>query len=81
MNNHYYCDYLDNEHFLEVVEQYTTKYGNDFDKIKDKIGREVSSHIYNAHGDQYDVNDYIAQAKSLLEVLRHINETINAEVD
>ena len=81
MRNHSYSDYLDDEHFLEVVEQYTTKYDNDFDAIKDKIGREVSSHIRNSHGDQYDINDYIAQAKSLLEVLRHINDTINAEVD
>ena len=80
MNNHYYSDYLDNEQFLEVVDQYTTKYGNDFDAIKDKIGREVSSHIHNAHGDRYDINDYISQAKSLLEVLQHINDTINEEI-
>ena len=81
MNNHYYCDYLDNEHFLEVCEEYTTKYNNDFEKIKHKIGSEVGAHIYNAHGDQYDINDYIAQAKSLLDVLRHINETLNGETE
>ena len=80
MRNHSYSDYLDNEQFLEVVDQYTTKYDNDFEAIKNKIGREVSSHIHNAHGDQYDINDYIAQAVSLLDVLRHINDTINEEV-
>ena len=80
MRNHSYSDYLDDEHFLEVVESYTTKYDNDFEKIKDTIGREVGSHIYNSHGDQYDINDYIGQAQSLLDVLRHINDTINAEV-
>jgi hypothetical protein len=80
MRNHSYSDYIDDEQFLEVVNQYTTKYGNDFDTIKDKIGREVESHIYNAHGDQYDINDYIAQAKSLLDVLTYINNTINEEV-
>ena len=80
MNNHYYSDYLDNEQFLDVVDQYLTKYDSDFEQIKDKIAREVSSHIHNAHGDTYDVNDYIAQAKSLLDVLHHINDTINAEV-
>jgi len=80
MKNHSYSDYIDNEQFLDVVDQYTTKYGNDFDAIKDKIGREVSSHIRNAHGDQYDINDYISQAKSLLDVLRFINETMNEEV-
>ncbi|CAB4153443.1 hypothetical protein UFOVP623_43 [uncultured Caudovirales phage] len=80
MRNHSYSDYLDDEHFLEVVERYTTKYGNDFEKIKDKISREVASHIYNAHGDQYDINDYISQTQSMLDVLRYINDTINAEV-
>ena len=80
MRNHSYSDYLDDEHFLEVVERYTTKYDNNFEKIKDKIGREVSSHIHNAHGDQYDINDYIGQAQSMLDVLRYINDTINAEV-
>ena len=80
MKNHSYCDYLDNEQFLEVVDQYTEKYGNDFEQIKDKITDEVSSHLYNAHGDSYDINDYLAQAKSLIDVLRYINDTINAEV-
>ena len=80
MRNHSYSDYLDDEHFLEVVDRYTTKYNNDFEKIKDKIGREIGSHIYNAHGDHYDINDYIGQAQSMLDVLRHINDTINAEV-
>ena len=81
MNNHYYCDYLNNESFLEEVEKYTTKYNNDFDAIKEKISSKVSSLVYNAHGDYCDINDYIAQAKSLLNVLQHINETINEEVD
>ena len=80
MRNHFYSDYLDDEHFLEVVESYTTKYDNDFEAIKNKIGREVSSHIHNAHGDQYNINAYIAQAKSMLDVLRHINDTLNEEV-
>jgi hypothetical protein len=80
MRNHSYSDYLDNEQFLEVVDQYTEKYGNDFHKIKKVISDEVSAQIYNAHGDTYDINDCIAQAKSLLDVLRHINDKINAEV-
>jgi hypothetical protein len=80
MRNHYYSDYLDNEQFLDAVDQYTTKYDNNFEKIKDKIGREVSDLLHNAHGDHYDVNDYIAQATSLLDVLRHINDTVHAEV-
>lgn len=80
MLNHSYSDYLDDEHFLEVVERYTTEYDNDFEAIKNKISREVSNHIYNAHGDQYDINDYIAQAQSMLDVLRYINDTINEEV-
>lgn len=80
MRNHSYSDYLDDEQFLDVVYQYTDKYGNDFDTIKDKISAEVASHIYNAHGDQYDINDYLAQAKSLIDVLHYINESLNAEV-
>ena len=81
MKNHYYCDYLDDESFLEEVEKYTSKYNNDFDAIKEKISSKVSSLVYNAHGDQHDINDYLAQAKSLIEVLREINERIHAEVD
>jgi hypothetical protein len=81
MRNHNYSDYIDDEHFLEVVERYTTEYGNDFEAIKNKIGREVSSHIHNSHGDQYDINDYIAQAKSMLDVLRHINDTLNGDAE
>lgn len=79
MKNHYYSDYIGNEQFLETVEQYTNDYDN-FDDIKDAIRREVSSLIHNAHGDHYDINDYISQAKSLLDVLVHINDTINEEV-
>ena len=63
MRNHSYSDYLDDEHFLEVVERYTTEYDNDFEAIKNKIGREVSSHIHNAHGDQYDINDYLPSVR------------------
>ena len=81
MKNHYYCDYLNDESFLEEVEKYTTKYNNDFDAIKEKISSKVSSLVYNAHGDEYDINDYISQAKSLLNVLQHINERINAEAN
>jgi hypothetical protein len=81
MKNHYYCDYLDNEQFLEEVEKYCFKYDNDFHTIKESISDKVSRLVYNAHGDQYDVNDYISQAKSLLNVLQHINETLHAEVD
>jgi hypothetical protein len=62
------------------VDQYLTDYDNDFETIKDVISREVRSHISNAHGDFYDINDYISQAKSLLNILRHINETLNEEV-
>ncbi len=80
MKNHYYSDYLDNDRFLEVVDKYITEYDSDFDRIKDKICREVSSNIYNAHGDTWDINDYLAQAKSLIDVLTHINETLNEEV-
>ena len=80
MRNHSYCDYLNNEHFLESVDQYLTDYDNDFETIKDVISRKVRNHINNAHGDHYDINDYIAQAKSLLNILRHINETLNQEV-
>ena len=80
MKNHFYCDYLDNEQFLKSVDKYITKYDGDFERIKDKISSEVGSLIYNAHGDHYDINDYLAQAKSLIEVLRHINETLNEEV-
>jgi len=79
MRNHSYSDYIDDEQFLEVVDRYITEYDNDFEAIKNKISREVASHIYNAHGDQYDINDYIAQTKSLLDVLTHINNTINEE--
>jgi hypothetical protein len=79
MKNHYYDDYLDNEAFLEAVEKYTSKYDH-FDTIKEKISSKVSSLVYNAHGDVYDINDYISQAKSLLNVLQHINETLNEEV-
>lgn len=78
MKNHFYSDYLDDEHFLEVVEEYTTKHDN-FDDIKDEIRREVSSLIHNIHGDSYDINQSIAQAKSLLDVLSHINDTINVD--
>lgn len=80
MNNHFYSDYLDNEQFLESVDNYLTEYDNDLDRIKDQIGREVGNHIRNAHGDQCDINDYLAQAKSLIDILQHINETLNAEV-
>ena len=80
MKNHYYCDYLDNEQFLETVDKYLTEHDNDFDSIKDEIRREVSMLINEAHGDHYDINDYISQAKSLLNVLRHVNETLNEEV-
>lgn len=78
MKNHFYSDYLDNEQFLEQVEKYTNKHDN-FDDIKDEIRREVSSLIHNCHGDQYDINDYLAQAKSLLDVLVHINDTVNED--
>jgi hypothetical protein len=81
MNNHYYCDYLNDDQFLKEVEKYTSKYNNDFDTIKDKISDKVSSLVYNAHGDQHDINDYIAQAKSLLNVLCEINDRLHAEVD
>ena len=49
MRNHSYSDYLDDEHFLEVVERYTTKYDNDFEAIKNKISREVSMTILLKH--------------------------------
>ena len=39
MRNHSYSDYLDDEHFLEVVERYTTEYDNDFEAIKNKVLR------------------------------------------
>ena len=81
MRNHSYSDYYDNEHFLEVVERYTTKYDNDFEAIKNKIGREVASHIQNAHGDQYDINDYIGQATGMIDVLRYINDTLNGDTE
>ena len=77
MKNHYYSDYLDNESFLEEVEKYTSKYNNDFDAIKERISDKVSSLIYNAHGDECDINEYLAQAKSVIEVLREINERIH----
>jgi hypothetical protein len=81
MKNHYYCDYLNNEQFLKTVDKYLTEHDNDFDSIKEDIRREVSMLINSAHGDHYDINDYIYQAKSLLNVLQHVNETINKEVD
>ena len=81
MKNHYYDDYRDNEAFLELVDEYLTEYNNDFDSIKDAIRRQVSSWINEAHGDEGDVNMYISEAKSLLNVLQHINETINAYED
>jgi hypothetical protein len=77
MKNHYYCDYRDNESFLELVEEYISEHDNDFDSIKEAIRRKVSSYINEAHGDYCDVNMYISQAKSLLNVLQHINETLN----
>jgi hypothetical protein len=80
MKNHAYSDYLDDEQFLEVVDQYTETYNNDFAKIKIRIATEVSSHLQNAHGDSYDINDYLSQAKSLIDVLQYINNTINEEV-
>jgi hypothetical protein len=81
MKNHYYCDYLNNDQFLKTVAEYTADHGDNFDDIKEAIRREVSMLINSAHGDVYDINDYLAQAKSLLEVLRHINDEINGETE
>jgi hypothetical protein len=81
MKNHYYCDYRNNEAFLELVEEYVSEHNNDFDSIKEAIRRKVSMWINEAHGDQYDVNMYISEAKSLLNVLQHINDTIHADQD
>jgi len=39
------------------------------------------SHNNSNHVISYDINDYIGQAQSMLDVLRYINDTINAEVD
>lgn len=80
MKNHYYCEYLDNEQFLETVDKYLTEHDNDWHEIQSAIRREVSSLLSNMHGDEYDINDYISQAKSLLNVLREINEQLHAEV-
>jgi conjugal transfer/entry exclusion protein len=79
MKNNYYSDYLSNEEFLEVVEEFMSKHDNNFDDIKDDIRRQVSNIVHNATGDHYDVADYIARAKSYLDVLQHINDLINAE--
>ena len=77
MKNHYYCDYLNNDQFVESVESYISEHNSDFDSIKEDIRRQVSMLINGAHGDHYDITDYISQAKSLLNVLQHINETLN----
>jgi len=77
MKNHYYCDYRDNEAFLELVEEYLSEHDNDFDSIKEAIRRKVSSWINEAHGDYCDVSMYISEAKSLLNVLAEINDRLN----
>jgi hypothetical protein len=77
MKSHYYCDYRDNEAFLELVEEYLSEHDNDFDSIKEAIRRKVSSWINEAHGDYCDVGMYISEAKSLLNVLAEINDRLN----
>ena len=81
MKNHYYCDYRDNESFLELVQEYLTEHDNDFPSIREAIRRKVSSWINEAHGDQCDVMMYISEAKSLLNVLSEINDQLNGDTD
>ena len=81
MKNHYYCDYRDNDAFIELVQEYLTEHDNDFDAIKEAIRRSVSMWINEAHGDHIDVNMYISEAKSLLNVLAEINDQLNGETE
>lgn len=74
MKNHAYDEYFNDEDFLELVKKYQDEHDNDFDEIKVAIMNDVSSWLYNAHGDSYDVMSYLSEAKSLVNVLQYIND-------
>lgn len=79
IKNHAYDEYLTDQDFLKLVQKYQDENDNDFREIKIAIMNDVSSWIYNAHGDRYDAMTYFSEAKSLVNVLQYINDMRSEE--
>jgi hypothetical protein len=89
MNNFSYSDHIEDEYFLYIVELYLSKQNialdnqTNFKIIKHEIIRDIADKILSygpTDTDQNYDNTSLGEVRIYLDILAHINETLNAKV-